>query len=135
MDPTANICRAFLMDDPAEAHSHILQKLETVREYGDSACGHLLHVWDDGCRLLCRCRECGGYILLQKSEYHGMEDDDYYTDFFPVSGPDEADELNQRFDGFEIERVFPHRYLLRTNWHVSWSRQRGRTAGTAALSS
>ena len=115
-------CIGFQMDDPEKAFAHM--QFEIVRDYGDYAFGHNLHTWDDGKRMLARCRTCGGYILIQKSEYHSFSDngsDGYYMDYFPVDGPDEAEEFNRRFDGFRMESAFPSRYLCRTNGRLHWS--------------
>ena len=113
-------CIAFDMKKPIEAYEHM--SLETVREYGRQAYGHLLYVWDEGERTLMRCRACGGYVLVQQSEYHGMEDDSYYLDYFPVESEEEADELNRKYSGEEIEEQFGDRYLMVTDTSVFvWS--------------
>lgn len=117
----AGLCKAFLMDDPRVAHDHINRNWEFVESYGDFAYGHWLHTWDDGKRILGRCKSCGAYILCQRSEFHGMEDDDCYTDYFPVADAAEADALNRSCDGFEIERTFSRRHLLKTNHRFAWS--------------
>lgn len=114
-------CIAFQIRDAKEAMRHM--NCDIVKDYGDYAYGHPLHSWDDGKRYLARCRNCGGYVLVQKSEYHGMQDDDYYTDYFPVSGAEEAEELNRRYDGFAIERLFTKRYLMMTNLRLHWSKE------------
>ena len=114
-------CIGFTMKDVAAAYEHM--EFELVEAYGDSAYGHYLHTWDDGGRSLFRCRNCGGYVLAQKSEYHGLSDDDsYYRDYFPVDSPQEADELNRKYNGFEIENRFPEKYIMWTNGELSWSR-------------
>lgn len=115
-------CIAFKFADPREAYGHM--KYDLVKDYGGFAYGHYLHTWDDGNRFLARCRNCGGYILIQSSEYHSFTDapDGYYTDWFPVESPEEADMLNQKFDGFMIEREFEDRYLMETNGKLSWSK-------------
>ena len=102
-------CIGFSMDDPKEALAHIDRVL--VKDYGTQCGKNLLFTWDDGYRALLRCKNCGGYILLQKSEFHGSESDSYYTDFFPVSGAREARLLNETYDGFEIEKSFPKRWM------------------------
>ena len=114
-------CSAFFMEDPAQAYAHLDAFGTVARRYGSSAHGHDLYVWDDGSRHLLHCSACDAFILVQRSEYHGMEDDDYYSDFFPVSSPEEADELNRRYDGYAIERAFPRRYLMKTNHLFGWS--------------
>ena len=117
------LCGAFLMEDANTAAEHIGENWEPVEDYGDYAYGHWLHVWDEGGRRLGRCKACGAYILRQKSEYHGWEDDDYYTDWFPVADAAEADELNRLYGGYELERNYPGRYLMRTNSVYGWSRR------------
>lgn len=114
------LCIAFEMDDAQEAWAH-MSGYELVERYGDTCNGHPLHTWDDGMRFLARCRKCGGYILVQKSEFHGY-DDDYYTDFFPVTDSAEAQELNINYDGFALEHHFPRRYLKCTNLSYFWSK-------------
>lgn len=116
-------CLAFQMRDAKEAWKHM--EFEIVKNYGDHTDGHMLHTWDDGGRYLARCRNCGGYILIQQSEYHGIGDghDDYYTDYFPVSGPDDAEKYNRLYDGISIELSFTKRYLMMNNLKLCWSRQ------------
>ena len=113
-------CVGFLTENAAEAWEHI-GDYEVVERYGDMCGDIVLHTWDDGERFLGKCRRCGGYILIQKSEYHAF-DDDIYVDYFPVSGPEEAHELNRRYSGYMIENSFPGRYLMRTNGKLAWRR-------------
>lgn len=114
-------CEAFRIKDPNKAIKHI--KYEVVENYGDTAYGHPLYVWDDGYRLLGRCKNCGGYVLVQSSQFTGFDGDDgYYEDYYPVSGPEEADELNKKYSGFELEMNFPRRFLKWTNGIVAWCR-------------
>lgn len=115
-------CIAFGFKDAREAYEHM--ECKTVEDYGGQAYGHYLYTWDDGGRRLARCSKCGGFILIQSSEFHSFTDsgDSYYTDWFPVSSPEEADELNRKYDGFQIETEFKGRYLMRTNGALSWSK-------------
>lgn len=115
-------CIMFQFDDVTEATEHMA--LEVIQNFGDSAYGHSLHCWDQGERYLARCGKCGGYVLVQHSEFHGAIDDDYYTDYFPVRGFDEADELNRLYNGFDIEVAFKKRYLMMTNLRLRWSREK-----------
>ena len=103
-------CVGFSMADAKEAYKHMDKQL--IQEYGRPCGTNILHTWDDGHRVLFRCKNCHGYILLQFSEFHGMEDDSYYADYFPVAGPTEAKEINERFDGEAIEEEFPHKWLI-----------------------
>ena len=111
-------CMGFTMTDPEEAYAHM--NYEVVEHYGDKYNGHYLYLWDEGYKLLGRCKACGGYILIQRSEMHGSEDD-YYGDYFPVSGSEEAKGLNERYDGYQLEEEFPERYLMESNGSISWS--------------
>lgn len=94
-------CEACKISDPVKALEHI--DMKWIKDYGDMAYGHCLHTWDDGQRYLVKCIKCGGYILVQKSEFHGYDHDDYYKDYFFVDGEEEAEELNQKYDGFQLE--------------------------------
>ena len=104
-------CIAFSMTDAKEAMAHT-ENREAVIRYSWQCNGHLLHTWDDGERILFRCSTCGGYILVQLSDFHGMGDDEYFVDYFLVSNEKEAEDLNPKHDGFEIEEAFPGRYLM-----------------------
>lgn len=111
------VCIAFEMKDANEAAKH-LSGYEVIKDYGDQAYGHCLHTWDDGERILAKCPKCGGYILIQQSEFHSFTDgdDSYYRDYFPVSGEEDADEMNQKYDGFALEES-GIRYLI---WDLPW---------------
>ena len=114
-------CEAFSFSNPRKAYEHM--KYRVVTDFGRSQYGHSLYTWDDGRRFLAQCRNCGGYILIQSSEYHSFTDspDDYYTDFFPVSSLEETDELNRKYSGFAIEEEFRGRFLMETNGRISWA--------------
>ena len=114
-------CIGFKMKDAVEAYKHM--ELELVEEYGGYAYGHYLYTWDEGERHLCRCKKCGGYVLVQNSEFHSMTgNDSYYRDYFPVGSPEEADELNRKYDGFQIEYDSGIRFLI-PNSRPHWSRK------------
>lgn len=104
-------CIAFAMSDAEKAYQHM--DIEIVERYGDTCEGNILHVWDDGERILHRCKKCGGYILTQISEFHGIESgDSYYCDRFPVSSPEEARAINRKYNGFQIEEDFPEKWMI-----------------------
>ena len=111
-------CTAFDIEDAGEAWRH-MKHYTIVQNFGDVYNGKNLFCFDEGGRYLARCKKCGGYILVQKSEFHG-EEDDYYADYFPVSGLEECVELNEKYDGFQIEESFPRRYLKMTNLRYHW---------------
>ena len=108
-------CVGFSMEDAQEAYNHM--QFEPVTDYGDTCNKHPLYTWDDGHRTLVRCKNCGGYALVQFSEFHAFSDgnDSYYCDMFPVSGAEEAEQLNRDFDGYQIEEKFQGKYLVRDN--------------------
>ncbi len=112
-------CIAFSMNDAEKAFQHMDR--EQIIDYGSVYDKNILHTWDDGYRALLRCKNCGGYILLQMSEFHGMEDDSYYADYFPVSGPVEAQLINEKYDGTRIETEFPFRWLI-ADGHPHWNK-------------
>ena len=114
-------CIAFEMDDPQAAYEHI--KPEVLINYGDEAYGKCLHMRDDGSRVLVRCKVCGGMILIQESEFHSFTDssDSLYIDYFPVISAEEADSINRKWGGYELERLFQKRYLCVTNGRPHWS--------------
>ena len=97
-------CIAFRMQNRAQQLAHIAPQM--VEDYGDRWNGKFLYAWDDGYRFLARCRNCGGLILVQRSDLHSFcadYDDEYYVDYFPVSSREEALELNDKYNGDEIE--------------------------------
>ncbi|MDC7292052.1 MULTISPECIES: hypothetical protein [unclassified Butyrivibrio] len=78
-------CKAFSIENPNEAYEHM--KLKRIIQYNDADYDHPLYTWNEGERVLCQCENCGGYVLVQFSEYHGVEDDDYYTDYIEADSP------------------------------------------------
>ena len=90
-----------------------------LKDYGDMCNGHCLHTWDDGKRLLCQCSACGGLVLVQQSERHIFDYDDYYTDYFAVDSPEEAEQLNESYGGFAIEMEWKGKKIFYTNGNVT----------------
>ena len=115
-------CIGFNMENAEDALAHM--DLETVQNYGAFAYGHPLFTWDDGGRRLTRCKACGGYVLIQVSEFCSFwnERDYLYTYYFPVDGPDAAEELNRLYDGITLEQKYPSRHLCETDQGVYWSK-------------
>lgn len=106
------ICKAFFMEDEREQERH-LHELERIEDFGDYCNGHYLHTWDDGHRYLCRCKECDALVLVQFSEFHAY-DDSYYKDYFHVNSREEAIEINQKYDGYQVERESNLKRIYRT---------------------
>ena len=116
-------CQGFVIRNATDAFKHFDGNCEVVKDYG-SMCGDVfLHTWDGGKRVLLRCKACGGYILMQRCEYHGGGGT-HYTDYFPVSGPEEVDELNRTLNGWQIEKQLGRWYLVKSYGNViQWSRE------------
>ena len=106
-------CAAFAMQDAQVAYEH-LSDYKVVKHYGKGE-----FVGSEGYRHLGWCSKCRGFVLVQRSEIHG-DVDDYYADFFPVTGPAEADAINAKFDGESIEEKFPMKYLTETHGRIAW---------------
>ena len=107
-------CICYTIKDVEDAFSHI--KLDIIKDYGSVLYNNVLHTWDDGKRLLAKCKTCGGYLLIQMSEFHSFSgDDSYYDDYFPIDSPDVADELNKKYNGYEIEKCFTECFICKTN--------------------
>ena len=96
-------CKGFDLESAKDTYKHFRGKLFLLRDYGDVCNGHCLHSWDDGWRRLYRCLACGGLILVQRSEFHDDDYDDYYTDYFPVDSEEEAQKLNEEYGGYDLE--------------------------------
>lgn len=112
-------CVGFDLPTAAEAYDHFHGMLEELWDYGDMCNGHCLHTWDDGGRKLYLCHDCGGLVLVQKSEYHGQENDDYYTDYFPVDSVQEAEQLNELYGGWAIEKEWKGKKVFVSKGHVT----------------
>ena len=114
-------CIAFDMKNPHEALNHIRKNWKLIKRYDNNKYDHPLYTFDDGFRVLGLCKECNKYILLQSSEFHSFSSEDsYYDDYFPISSKEEAEELNKKYDGFEIEKSFGKKWLCITNSHCNW---------------
>ncbi len=113
-------CIGFTMENAAEALSHMDKEL--VEDYGGFCNDHYLYIGDDGKRLLYKCKRCGGFILAQCYEVFGEFDDEYFVDYFPVSGQEEAADLNERYDGHQIKELFAGKYITLDNYmNAYWS--------------
>ena len=112
-------CKGFDLPTADEAFEHFSGHLSKIKDYGDWCNGHWLHTCDDGKRILCRCSACGGLVLVQSSDYHGMGDDVYYADYFPVDTPEEAERLNEIYDGGEIELKWKGKVVFYTNGKIT----------------
>ena len=108
----SNICKAFEMSDMNEQREHF-SKLEIVERFGDECNGKDLYKHHEGCRTLKRCPSCDALVLCQYSVLHYYPaDDEYYTDYFSVVSREEAVELNEKYDGYEIEKEYKGKKVL-----------------------
>ena len=85
-----------------------------MEHFGDEYKGDALHTWDDGYRTLKRCPECDALVLYQYSEYRDYSEgnDSIYRDYFSVSSREEAVELNEKYNGFQIEMEYKGKKIL-----------------------
>lgn len=112
-------CAGFDLPTATEAFEHFRGMLEELWDYGDMCNERCLHTWDDGGRKLYLCHDCGGLVLVQNSEYHGEENDDHYTDYFPVDSAQEAEQLNELYGGWAIEKEWKGKKVFVSNGHVT----------------
>lgn len=70
-----------------------------------------------------RCGDCGGLVLVQKSECHYFSDSDYYSDWIPVSSVEEADLLNTLWGSSDLED-YPYRSIRGNNFEYFWRREK-----------
>jgi len=94
---------------------------EYLEFYGSECNGHSLHTWDHGERMLARCKNCGKLLLIQQSEYISpyWEETEYF-DIYPVRSEAEAQELNEKYNGFELESHSGRRALFTKDGNASW---------------
>ena len=119
-------CHIYDIADAREAYDSF--KGELVKGYGDFVLlenGTVLHdnyMWDDGCRSLIRCKECGGLLIKQSSHFVSFSDDHdgYYADWIAVASEEEADLLNILLGAMEMEDV-PCRHLRKNNGNIFWA--------------
>ena len=117
-------CHIFRIADAEKAHNEFHGRL--IRNYGeqvwlqDGSILHSNHVWDDGGRRLLRCKDCGGLLLKQTSEFHGIYGEDgYYEDWIPAATEEEGEMLNILLDALELEN-YPCRHLRGNNCSYMW---------------
>ncbi len=96
----------------ADEKSFDKRNLELVEYYGSVCNGHSLYTWDEGDRTLYRCKKCGAYVLEQYSEIHMP--DKTYVDYFPVRDERHAEEINEKYNGWSIERDYPYKKIFYT---------------------
>lgn len=105
-------CCIFSYEDAPTAIKHF--KYEVIKDFGekvyndDGSIKHYTYMWDEGGRMVIRCKRCGAIFLHQWSEYHRFTEgaDSYYDDYFLVRDLDEAILLNNTFSVFDLETKF-----------------------------
>ena len=120
-------CHIYEIEDPEAAYKAL--QTELIRDYGDTTVDdngrflHWNHTWDEGGRMLLRCKTCGGLMILQSSEFHSFTDDPdgYYSDWIPAASEEEARLLNQLLDVLDFED-YPCRHLRRNNGRLFWTK-------------
>lgn len=92
-------------------------EFEIIKEYDpkpknpDGSTRWFLYRWDDGkdgYRKLARCKNCGAYFLVQCYKLSKFADSEahMHEDWYAVSDEAEADKLNHKYTGPQLEREF-----------------------------
>ena len=120
--------RCCLFECQSATQAELLMDMELIIDYGnqfhnpDGSLKHYLHTWDDGYRLLVRCKRYGALFIKQNSEYHGFSNEDsYYTDWYQVESKEVAELINAVYSGFSLERNYNGPWLKKTNDTMHWS--------------
>lgn len=114
-----NICCMFKEENADNAYSKAKANLEIVESYGDD---FKTYTCNDAGRVMCRCKECGNYVIHQMHDISMMDDDHYYDDYIPVLSYLHGRFLNSRhsYDSLESGK-YPYKKLFvndgRPVWH------------------
>ena len=117
-------CHVWEMEDAGEARKSfrgtVVREYDEYTDLEDGTVLHWNYMWDEGDRYLLRCNECGGLMMVQKSEFHScFDDDDYYSDQIPIASVEEGDLLNILWDGLDMEG-YPYRSIRGNNFQYFW---------------
>jgi len=107
-----NKCCIFDYEDAPTAFKNF--KYNVIKDIGktvyteDGKPKHSAHTWHSGGRKIVQCIKCGAIFVYQHSEYwpNNGDPDSYYYDYFLVDSIEQANFLNDKFDGWELERSF-----------------------------
>lgn len=101
-------CCIFSYSDAEAAYKNF--KKEPVKEFGkrvynsDGSVKHYVYIWDKGGRSVIRCRNCGALFIFQWTCFYGSNGVDIeYKDYFQVESLQEAELLNETYDGLSLE--------------------------------
>lgn len=102
-------CCIFTHKTPSEAINQfkyeVLKDLDNRVYNDDESIKHSTHTWDSGGRKIIQCKKCDAIFLYQWSEFHDSigNQDSYYENYFLVESLIEAVDLNNKYNGFELE--------------------------------
>ena len=96
------------MKECCKSFCEIIKEYDPKPENSDGSIKWFLYRWDDGkdgYRKLVRCRECGSCYLVQCYRLNKFSDkaDTLYEDWYAVRNESQADQLNSRYTGIQLE--------------------------------
>lgn len=112
------ITEALQMKECCKNTSELIKKYDPKPKNDDGSIKWFLYRWDDGksgYRSLVRCRECGSFFLVQCYKLNKFSDkaDILYEDWYAVDNEAQADLLNGKYTGVQLEHKLKEVY--RTN--------------------
>lgn len=122
-------CCIFSYDKPSKAIHHL--EYDVIRDLGnrvykdDGSIKHSTHVWDSGGRKIIRCKKCNAIFLYQWSEFHdsiGIQDS-FYENYYLVDDVNEAIDLNNKYNGLELETKHTGLRLWNSGDDWYWSKE------------
>lgn len=122
-------CCIFSCDTPAKAINHfeyeVLQDLGSKVYNDDGSVRHSTFVWDTGGRKIIRCKKCNAIFLYQWSEFHDSfgDQDSFYEDYFFVDDVNEAINLNNTYNGFELETKYTRLRIWNSGDDWYWNKE------------
>lgn len=107
-----DLCCIFSHEDASMAVKHF--EYDVIRDLGkkaynkDGSIKHSNHLFDLGGRKIIQCKNCKAIFLYQWSEFHDSigDQDSYYENYFLVGNLVEANNLNTKYSGFELETKY-----------------------------
>ena len=103
------------MKDCCKSTCEDVKKYDPKPKNSDGSIKWFLYRWDDGkngYRKLVRCRECGRFFLVQCYKLNKFSDnaDVLYEDWYAVDDEAQADLLNRKYTGIQLEHKMKEVY-------------------------
>lgn len=103
------------MNNCCKNNCKLIKRYDPKPKNSDGSIKWFLYRWDDGkngYRKLVRCKKCGRFYLVQCYRLNKFSDnsDIQYEDWYPVEDEAEADLLNRKYTGIELEHKMEEVY-------------------------